>query len=657
MINSLLVRLGPLINQSLSATVVIISGSFFLYSLARGFRNRVARTFSALLFFVMVTYIGDLGVSYTDSLSVAAMWMQFQWLGIAFAPAAYVHLSDAILTLTGLPSRGRRRWSARFLYVLAALFLLLVLTTDWIVRNPVADPAPHFSAGPGFSIFFAYFVGAVATSMWFVIRARRRSLTDISRRRMTYLLIPYTAPALAVFPFLLVSGQAVFSPTVFYAILILFDALLVVMLTFMAYPLAFFGSPLPDRLIKAQMLQYLLRGPVVAIAALGVIIWTPKAGAVLGLSGDEAMPMLTVVAILLLQWAITLARPYLERRLIYIGDHAEMRRIQELENRLLTNADFHQLLDSILTSLCDYLRVESAFVASISGNGPRLERAVGLDTGFHAELEHDQDLSTEAINGTLPVPNDITSSGDVLLWHGFWLIPLHVSVNQEPGYGLVGLLGVAAPNPDGEELDDEHWSVLMALASRCAEVLQDRRLQIEVFAKIEGLLPEMGESRRLHGVARYGGVDIFTTPTEERLAGPDFAQRIKDALTHYWGGPRLTDNKLISLSVVRRMMSEHDGNAQRAMRAVLQQAIESLRPEGQRSMTTAEWILYNILEMRFIQGRKVRDVAMRLAMSESDLYRKQRVAIEAVAEIVMKMEQSTNGADQDPSTSKNTIST
>src|SRR5690606_42130362 len=76
----------------------------------------------------------------------------------------------------------------------------------------------------------------------------------------------------------------------------------------------------------------------------------------------------------------------------------------------------------------------------------------------------------------------------------------------------------------------------------------------------------------------------------------------------------------------------------RAMRAVLQEAIENLRPEGQRSMTTAEWILYNILEMRFVQGRKVRDVALRLAMSESDLYRKQRVAIEAVTEVVAAME-------------------
>jgi hypothetical protein len=42
--------------------------------------------------------------------------------------------------------------------------------------------------------------------------------------------------------------------------------------------------------------------------------------------------------------------------------------------------------------------------------------------------------------------------------------------------------------------------------------------------------------------------------------------------------------------------------------------------------------------MKFIEGRKVRDVAARLAMSEADLYRKQRVAVDAVAQAVLEME-------------------
>jgi hypothetical protein len=144
-------------------------------------------------------------------------------------------------------------------------------------------------------------------------------------------------------------------------------------------------------------------------------------------------------------------------------------------------------------------------------------------------------------------------------------------------------------------------------------------------------------------------------PTEELISSPDFEQTIKDALSHYWGGPQLTDSALLKLGIVRRALEENDGNPQRAVRAVLTEAVENLRPEGQRSMTTAEWILYNILEMRFIQGRKVRDVAMRLAMSESDLYRKQRIAVEAVAGIVADMERAAyaeaqTGGNGDPLT-------
>ena len=72
----------------------------------------------------------------------------------------------------------------------------------------------------------------------------------------------------------------------------------------------------------------------------------------------------------------------------------------------------------------------------------------------------------------------------------------------------------------------------------------------------------------------------------------------------------------------------------------LREAIDRTKPEGERKYT-AEWILYNILEMKFVEGRKVREVATRLAMSEADLYRKQRVAIEEVARVILEMERQT----------------
>jgi hypothetical protein len=89
--------------------------------------------------------------------------------------------------------------------------------------------------------------------------------------------------------------------------------------------------------------------------------------------------------------------------------------------------------------------------------------------------------------------------------------------------------------------------------------------------------------------------------------------------------------------VVQEMSNEYDGNAANALRALLRKAVDQVKPEGDRRFTS-EWILFNILEMKFIEGRKVREVASRLAMSEADLYRKQRVAVEAVARAILEME-------------------
>ncbi len=101
----------------------------------------------------------------------------------------------------------------------------------------------------------------------------------------------------------------------------------------------------------------------------------------------------------------------------------------------------------------------------------------------------------------------------------------------------------------------------------------------------------------------------------------------------------------MSLQVVQSALKEYDGNPTNALRSVLKAAIQNVKPEGPRRFT-AEWILYNILELKFVEGRKVRDVATRLAMSEADLYRKQRVALEAVSKVILGMELAAREGEQ-----------
>jgi hypothetical protein len=176
---------------------------------------------------------------------------------------------------------------------------------------------------------------------------------------------------------------------------------------------------------------------------------------------------------------------------------------------------------------------------------------------------------------------------------------------------------------------------LAVLIRRASQALRDRRLQQRIFRSLEDLRPQVDMFQRLRAVGRY---DSKTNLLEATLPPEaDIANWVRDALTHYWGGPRLTQNPLIRLQVVQDASRQRDNNPSNALRSILRQALDTVRPEGERRFT-GEWILYNILEMKFIEGRKVREVASRLAMSEADLYRKQRVAIEEVARAILEME-------------------
>jgi hypothetical protein len=198
---------------------------------------------------------------------------------------------------------------------------------------------------------------------------------------------------------------------------------------------------------------------------------------------------------------------------------------------------------------------------------------------------------------------------------------------------LLGIMGVARKSD--QVMDPDQRDALWLLAERAALALEDRLLQQRVFRSLEDLQPKMEMIQRLRAFGRYdSGVTLLS---QELPPESDLANWVKDALTHYWGGPKLTQSPLIRLQVVQDMVGEYEGNASNALRALLRKAVDQVKPEGERRFTS-EWILYNILEMKFIEGRKVREVASRLAMSEADLYRKQRVAVEAVARAILEME-------------------
>ena len=206
----------------------------------------------------------------------------------------------------------------------------------------------------------------------------------------------------------------------------------------------------------------------------------------------------------------------------------------------------------------------------------------------------------------------------------------------------MGMLGVRA-RTDAPDISADELSLLAQQIESVAIALQDRTMQMQIMVALRRIIPGIDRIQQIRGIVPYVSENTEVPASEllepSPIHNPEFESWVKEALSHYWGGPKLTRSPLMQLRVVDRVIEEADGNPGKALRLVLGRAIQNLRPGGKQDLSTPEWLLYNILEMRFIQGRKVRDIAGRLAISESDLYRKQRVAIGQVAQVLTEMEQ------------------
>jgi hypothetical protein len=638
-----------LTNVVLASGIVIFSAALLLYLLIYNFRNTAARSFSTLLACVIIAYFVDLALFGVESTDIAVPWLRFQWVGIAFTPAAYLSFSSALLANTGARSR-LRDVAVHLSYVLSALLLLGVAFSDAIVRgSALTYDAAHLLPGPFFPLFIIYFFTAVGWGAINVLRARARCLTSTSRRRMNYLAATFAAPAAGVFPYLLLTRWPDSAPgTTLWILLVLGNVGVGWMLVLLAYSVAFFGAFTPDRVVKHRLARFLLRGPLVATLLVVIITTTSQAGGWLGLSSQRLTLFGVVGLVLLLQLGIEMAKPLIDRAL-YRQDQPEIEWIQDLSSRLLTTTDLRQFLENVLTALCDLLRVKTAFVAIVENGGPHMEAVCGpLEPGTADGLPPEAWQATSEDEAS--EKRHAVRYGDLFVWNGYWLAPLRTKGpdngratnvhGRTANVRIIGVVGMAAraPVPD---LSPEEQAGFEALLAQAAAALEDRQLQQGIFSVLEHIIPEIEDIQRRRGVVHYTGEQAISG--FDPIEAQEFRQWVRDALSHYWGGPKLITSPLMSLHVVERASQDHDGNAMKGLRTVLRQAIERLRPDGQREMTRPEWILYNILELKFLQGRRVREVARRLAMSESDLYRKQRVAIEAVAEMLKEMEQEALG--------------
>lgn len=623
-----------LANQILASFTLILAFSLWGFIIAHNKKSSIGVTFSILLACMCFTYAGDVALFQVTSLEDAIPWLKFQWIGIAFTPAAYLHFSDALLCTTNAYSKFRRLM-VRLGYVMGGVFLYLAIFTDLLVRDGFFSPGvTQFQAGPLFWLFTINFYAYVIWGVFNTQRARNRCLTTATRHRMTYLMLAFAAPSFGVFPYMLVASRASLIPhPVLLTILLLVNVGIGLMIVFMAYNVSFFDAYTPDRVVKYTLATYLLRGPLVATLVIILILAMPDRSQIWGLPRDAILISSIVAVIVLAQLAANYFKP-LVSRLTYRKEREEIELLRAIDTRLLTTTDLRQALENILTTVCELLRVRTGFIANIAARtGPRLETSVGSAEAVEAALAgFEADFFYQHKDDPL--------STDWVSHNGVWYIPLKTRARDL----YLGLLGVEArsetPNLSGYESQ-----AVKILIEQAEFVLEDRMIQQNVFNALRGIMPEMERAQRVRSAVRYIGSpvdDLFVPPSP--IHQPEFPQMVHDALSHYWGGPKLTNSPLLDLDIVKSETGSHGGDPVKALRSILDRAIEKTRPDsGERRMTASEWLIYNILELKFVQGLRVRDIAQRLARSEADLYRKQKIAVDAVARSLFEME-ARNGA-------------
>ncbi len=617
------------ISDILTAGVAIISFSLFIYAVTFKQRDKVTFSFTFLLFCIVIIFGADAFITVTQDVGSLRFLLKVHWLGIVFLPTAYFRFSDGLLSMTGKPSRGRRSLVGNLTVVISLTFAAL-LFTNLLVGVVIMDqpPAPYLERTIFNDLFSVFFFITMFLSWYNYIRSYRRTVTSTSRRRMLYLIISAIGPALGSFPYLLYgSSFAAQMPLVFWLLSIISNSTVFITLITMTYAVSFFGFPWTDRVIKSRLFRWVMRGPVTASLTLGVTTIINRLGKLWQVDVSALIVLTMVAVIVLFEYSITLFANVWERFLFSKNDREELEKIRSLEDKLLTSNDVRQFTDLILASICDLLQVQGAHLLVKNGNGNGMDALTGKMTLNYVEQKEEllklaAESGMEETEIIIPVNN------------GTSLIPLFFSTKEIP-FELMG--AIVIEDFDISRMDTEKQKSIKKMISRLALALHDRKVQESLFVSLDMLSPQVSIIQDLLATSRFNQKRIYN---ENPITESEEVDRwVKNALDHLWGGPKLSQNPLLRLKIIEEKAVAENESPINALREVLRSAINQLKPEGDRQFTN-EWILYNLLDLKYLSGWKVKDIARKLSLSEADLYRKQRIAISAVSNQIINMEKS-----------------
>ena len=616
----------------LAEVVLIMTFSLVFYVASRNWRNGVARATVLILAGVVIVYGGDVLLDKAQRLSTRQFLLRAQWLGIVLVPAAYLHLSDALLTSVGYQS-PRRRWAVIVGYVAAFMFFVLAATTNLLVRGGIQNgPVMQFDAGPIFWLFSIAFGLATAGGIYNIHRARRRSHTATNRRRLTYLGLSFLAPGLGVFPYLVFAGVGLtWSPAIVLFVSSAANVGIAIMILVLAYSVAAQGVLLPDRVVKQDFMRWLLVGPFVGVMIILGFQGLPLLEDVFGLPRETIVIFGVMIFTVAVPNFLDYLRPRLENLLLW-QDREQIGWLRRIDRRVFTHGDLRRLLENTLVTICGAVRVDSGFVAAPEGDGAIVKASAGPRYAIKRFLQqhHLMELLDLARAQPVRLRGATPEVADFLPTNGYSMLPLHAASGD-----FLGIVALARPQ-DGLTLEVRR--LIGTLAHQMELALENVQLQDRIYAALRGLAPEMQTLQEIAAQPETASPATLEQLDADVAVLPNFDQLVKSALDHYWGGPKLSESPLLGLKTVRRSL-ERGGSSTKALQAVLREAIENLRPNEQLDPTAQEWVLYNVLNLRFLQGLRIREIAAKLSMSESDFYRKQRVAVEEVARQIALMEE------------------
>lgn len=552
----------------------------------------------------------------------------FSWMRIliVFIVPLWIHLTFLLL-----PPSMRANWMRWGIvplgYVLAIVLALLSFFTDLLFVGQVGEPlyTNTLEAGPAYYLILPLLALGFGISLWNLWRARRANLNPALAGQFNALLAATLMASFAgaIVAFGTLNGFRIpfLIPDIgYFAGVFLFG-----------YTVARYNATLEGRPIDRDFAYTLLVvGSLTIFYCL--IVW------VFYFVGQVPFLVLALTVV-----GTVMANSLFDRLRLTLDRVFYQRQFQRLRSNLRglaheagTGQTLTQRLNTILASMCRFLRIRRGFIAIRRGDQFVVEATHDAQT-LAQTFPYQTLAATEIIGLVLPARKNLQEMK--------LLIPLFAD-GVQIGAIVLGERENATPYSDAdmellEDLGDQVAHVIHGVAAqeenaaRLNDLVQDfrareRALQLEV----DRMLAE----RAMPKPAQAGEWD------EEKLV-----PLVEDALRNLHDLPYLGEHALAQLRVVQtRVEQRRDGTPStfldrgKALGETLTEAVNELRPDTPLpkgvQVPPREWHLYIILHDSYVEGETNRDIMSKLYISEGTFNRTRRRALRAAAKSIGEME-------------------